>query len=336
MAVPAPLPSSATALLPRVRAGDVRALARALTWVERGGARGQALLAGLHAGTGRAERIGVTGPPGAGKSTLTAALTRLLREEGKTVGIVCVDPTSPFSGGALLGDRIRMHAVAPDPGVFIRSMATRGSLGGVAWRTDDVCDVLDASGRDVVLIETVGVGQSEVDVARSADTTVVVLSPESGDAVQAMKAGLMEVADVFCVNKADRPGADRMARAIGAMLDLSERGRVAATGRARWRPPVEKTEARTGEGVVSLRSAIARHRAFLEEEGLLAARRVERAKQALLSRLRVGLWELWRGQPGAGAALEGAVARVASGEVSPADASRELLGLLSVTGPDAA
>jgi LAO/AO transport system kinase len=221
---PSPLPRDPDALADRVLSGDARALARALTWVEDGGERAARLLDRLYPRVGRAHRVGITGPPGAGKSTLTAALTERLRARGLTCGIVCVDPTSPFTGGALLGDRIRMGAVADDPGVFIRSMATRGSLGGLARHTGEACDVLDAAGRDVVLIETVGVGQSEVEVARAADTAVVVLSPEGGDAVQAMKAGLMEIADIFCVNKADRPGADKMVRAIAAMLELGDAG----------------------------------------------------------------------------------------------------------------
>ncbi|HEX7091478.1 MAG TPA: methylmalonyl Co-A mutase-associated GTPase MeaB [Longimicrobiales bacterium] len=202
------------------RAGKRPALARAISIVENGRAAGPALLHALHPRLGRARRIGITGPPGAGKSTLTAALIGTFRARGETVGVVAVDPTSPFTGGALLGDRIRMGEATLDPGVFIRSMATRGSLGGLALTTKEVADLLDAFGFDHVLIETVGVGQSELDIAAAADTTVVVLVPESGDSVQAMKAGLMEIADLFVINKADRPGAERMAREVEMMLRL--------------------------------------------------------------------------------------------------------------------
>jgi LAO/AO transport system kinase len=207
-------------LLEDFRAGKRPALARAISIVENGRAAGPALLHALHPRLGRARRIGITGPPGAGKSTLTAALIGALRARGETVGVVAVDPTSPFTGGALLGDRIRMGEATLDPGVFIRSMATRGSLGGLALTTKEVADLLDAFGFDHVLIETVGVGQSELDIAAAADTTIVVLVPESGDSVQAMKAGLMEIADLFVINKADRPGAERMAREVEMMLRL--------------------------------------------------------------------------------------------------------------------
>ncbi|HEY8469670.1 MAG TPA: methylmalonyl Co-A mutase-associated GTPase MeaB [Longimicrobiales bacterium] len=207
-------------LLEDFLAGKRPALARAISIVENGRAAGPALLHALHPRIGRARRIGITGPPGAGKSTLTAALIGAFRARGETVGVVAVDPTSPFTGGALLGDRIRMGEATLDPGVFIRSMATRGSLGGLALTTKEVADLLDAFGFDHVLIETVGVGQSELDIAAAADTTIVVLVPESGDSVQAMKAGLMEIADVFVINKADRPGAERLAREVEMMLRL--------------------------------------------------------------------------------------------------------------------
>lgn len=211
-------------LVADLRTARPAAVARAVSVVENHRPGFDRLLATVHPQLGRARRVGVTGPPGAGKSTMTTGLARALRARGQRVGIVAVDPTSPFTGGALLGDRVRMEAVALDPGVFIRSLATRGSLGGLTSTTREVCDVLDAAGFDVILIETVGVGQSELDVARAADTTLVVLVPESGDAIQTLKAGVMEVADIFCVNKADRPGADRLRNDIELMLGLRTGG----------------------------------------------------------------------------------------------------------------
>lgn len=237
-------------LAARVAEGDARAIARAISLIEDEAPQAAELVRQLHPHTGRAYLVGVTGPPGAGKSTLVDKLTAELRRRGHTVGIVAVDPTSPYSGGAVLGDRVRMQAHASDPGVFIRSMATRGHLGGLARATGDVALVLDAAGRDFVLIETVGVGQDEVDIVRTADVSLVVLVPGTGDEVQAIKAGIMEIADLFVVNKADREGADRTAAAIEAMLALQPVPEEA------WRPPILRTEATTGRGVPELWDAV--------------------------------------------------------------------------------
>jgi LAO/AO transport system kinase len=237
-----------------VLAGDPRALARAISLVEDETPQGAALIGRLYARTGRAYLIGVTGPPGSGKSTLVDRLTVEIRKAGMTVGIIAVDPTSPFTGGAILGDRVRMGAHAADPGVFIRSMATRGHLGGLARATSDIALLLDAAGKDVVVIETVGVGQDEVDIVRTADISLVLTVPGAGDDVQALKAGIMEIADIFVVNKADRDGADLAVQAIAANLALQ----TFAPGD--WRPPILKTAATTGAGVEALWAEIGRYR----------------------------------------------------------------------------
>jgi LAO/AO transport system kinase len=245
-------------LVERVLAGDPRAIARAISLIEDESPTGAEVVRDIYPRTGRAYVIGVTGPPGAGKSTLVDRMTTELRGAGQTVGIVAVDPTSPFSGGALLGDRVRMGAHFGDEGVFIRSMATRGHLGGLARATSDVALVLDAAGKDIVIIETVGVGQDEVDIVRTADISIVVLVPGTGDEVQALKAGIMEIADIFVINKADRDGADRLAQSVAAMLALQ------TFQPGDWRPPILKTEATTGTGVSELIDAVARFRAHSE------------------------------------------------------------------------
>ena len=239
-------------LAERVRAGDLRALARAISLVENEAGLAAPLIAALHPHTGRTTIVGLTGPPGAGKSTLADRLAGEWRARGQRVGIIAVDPTSPFTGGALLGDRVRMQQHANDAGVFIRSMATRGQLGGVARTTADVALVLDAGGYEVVLIETVGVGQDEVDVVRTADIAIVVVVPGTGDDVQALKAGIMEIADIYVVNKADREGADRTAASIEGLLALQP----AVAGA--WRPPILRTEATTGAGITALVEVVAR------------------------------------------------------------------------------
>ena len=239
----------------RVLDGDPRALARAISLIEDETAAGAELVRQIFPRTGRAYLVGVTGAPGSGKSTLVDRLTAEIRTRAQTVGVVAVDPTSPFSGGAILGDRVRMQAHAGDAGVFIRSMATRGHLGGLARATGEVALVLDAAGKDIVIIETVGVGQDEIDIVRTADVSVVTLVPGAGDEVQALKAGIMEIADIFVVNKADREGADRTVASIEANLSLQ------TFAPAEWRPPIVKTEATTGRGVPDLLDAIDRFRA---------------------------------------------------------------------------
>jgi len=262
--------------------GDRYALARLISLIEDRHAAAQDAMSALFPHTGRAHLIGVTGPPGSGKSTLVNALAQQIRELERTAGIIAVDPSSPFTGGALLGDRVRMRDLTGDPGVFVRSMATRGSLGGLAQATNDVVKVLDAAGFDVVLIETVGAGQSEVEIARTAYTTVVLEAPGMGDEVQALKAGLMEIADILVVNKADRPGAARTARALEMVID-----RNAARDSDAWQPPILQTIALDGSGVPELLDAIDEHRRHLCATGLLAERerrRVERELVGVLER----------------------------------------------------
>jgi LAO/AO transport system kinase len=304
-------------LLERLRAGEPRAVARLISLVEDGD-REQLRDAAeaLNPLAGRARVIGLTGAPGVGKSTLAAALVAAWRKAGRTVGVLAVDPTSPFTGGALLGDRVRMQRHALDEGVYIRSMATRGHLGGLAWATPQAVRVLDAAGCEVVLVETVGVGQAEVEVAGLADTTLVALAPGFGDAVQVAKAGILEVADVFVVNKADRDGAEVVARDLRQMLHLGE---------ARpWRVPVVMTVAERGDGVEQLDEAIAAHLAHLESSGELERRRHRRAarevEEVALADLRAELGEVGRGE-----ALDELAAQVAAGKLGPYTAADQLL-----------
>ncbi|NOT35113.1 MAG: methylmalonyl Co-A mutase-associated GTPase MeaB [Candidatus Eisenbacteria bacterium] len=279
--------SEVSDLVARIEQGDRVALARAISRVENETPGSIAILDACFPRTGRAFRIGVTGPPGAGKSTLVTRLAQEYRSRGETVAIVAVDPTSPFTGGALLGDRVRMGELAGDDGVFIRSMATRGSMGGLAVQTAQVCDVFDAAGFSRILIETVGVGQSELEVAQTADSTTVVLVPESGDAVQAMKAGLMEIGDLFVVNKADRDGADRAVFAIRSALELR-------SIRSEWNVPVLLTAASIGRGVSEYVERLEEHLAFLAGRGDLERRRRERLSQRLDDLVRDRLWSGFR------------------------------------------
>ena len=267
-------PLDVPTLVERARGGDPRAVARLISLVEDASPRLREVAAALAPYTGNAVVVGLTGAPGVGKSTSTAALVRAYRARGKRVGVLAVDPSSPFSGGALLGDRVRMQEHALDPDVYIRSMASRGHLGGLAWATPQALRVLDAAGCDVVLVETVGVGQSEVEVAGAADTTVVLVAPGMGDAVQAAKAGILEIGDVYVVNKADREGADATVRELRHMLALGERR---APGD--WRPEVVRSVASRMEGVEELVEALEKHRHWLEETGQLRARRLHRAGQ---------------------------------------------------------
>ena len=309
-----------------VLAGRVPAVARAITWAESGDSRFRELLALVFPRTGGARVTGLTGSPGAGKSTLTAALARKARALGRKVGIVAVDPSSPFSGGAILGDRIRMQDLYTDPGVLIRSMATRGHLGGLARASADAVDVLDAAGYDEILVETVGVGQDEVEVFRLAESCVVVLTPGMGDDIQAIKAGLMEVADLFVVNKADRDGADRVVQEILQMLELGEHGA--------WVPPVVKTVATTGAGLDELGARLAEHRAFLDgPQG--AERRHERTRMRIEGLVKEDLLRRVESLRGDNGALEESATRVEGREEDPISAARTLLGRLE-TGTDGA
>ena len=270
-------------LVARVRAGNPRALARAISIVEDRTAESTELLKALFPYSGNAVLLGLTGSPGAGKSTLVDQIAREYRKQNKTIGIVAVDPTSPFSGGAILGDRIRMQSHYADPGIYIRSMATRGSLGGLASTTADVATVLDASGRDLVIIETVGVGQDEVDIVSLADVTVVVLVPGMGDDVQTIKAGIMEIADVFVINKSDREGAERVEREIRAMQSLAMR-------KDNWTPPIVKTVASDGTGIPDVLQAIEGYRAHLSRGDLGSRRRIENWRKRIAEMLRDALF----------------------------------------------
>lgn len=307
---------TAAQLLEPLCAGNPRALARAISWMENGHPEARALMAGLWPRLGGAVVVGLTGSPGAGKSTLTDQLARALRAQGQKVGILAVDPTSPFSGGAILGDRIRMQRIAADPGIFIRSMATRGALGGLARATQDAIDLLDAAGFGTILVETVGVGQDEVDVVSCVHSCCVVLVPGLGDEIQAIKAGIMEVADLFVINKADREGADQVEREIEAMKSLSP---------ARdWDPPVLRTVAAKGEGVAALLDALQAHGAWLRSHGGLARKARERARLRFETLLAEAALRRVRERAGA-TRLQELVQSIAEGRMDPYAAVGDLL-----------
>jgi LAO/AO transport system kinase len=299
-------------------AGNRRALARGITIAETGGAPSRELLAAIYAHTGRAHVIGITGAPGAGKSTLVNALALHWRRAGKTIGILAVDPTSPFTGGAILGDRIRMQPLGGDPGIFIRSMASRGRLGGIAHATSDAIDLIDAAGFELILVETVGAGQSEVEIASAAHTTMVIEVPGMGDDVQAIKAGILEIADIFVVNKADREGADATIRQLRAMLHLG------GPPRDGWDTPILPAVAMREEGIAAIAAAVERHLEHLASSGRKAERERERAahafqlvvQEAALARVRERL---------AGDAWDALVAKIAAREIDPYTAADQLV-----------
>ncbi len=311
-------------LVAGARSGDARSVARLISLVEDASPKLREVAAALAPHTGRARVIGLTGSPGVGKSTSTAMLVRALRGQGHRVGVLAVDPSSPFSGGALLGDRVRMQDHATDPGVFIRSMASRGHLGGLAWATPQAVRVLDAAGCDVVLIETVGVGQAEVQVASTADTTLVLLAPGMGDGIQAAKAGILEVADVLVVNKADRDGAAQTLRDLKAMLSLG--GRHSEPGA--WRPPIVSTVAARGEGVDELLAALSRHAGWLASSGEGDRRRRARAA-AEIEAIAVAALQSRIGDLGGSAALDALAGEVVSGSRDPYTAADALVDTLT-------
>ncbi|GAB2627696.1 methylmalonyl Co-A mutase-associated GTPase MeaB [Nocardioides ginkgobilobae] len=305
-------------LVERARAGQARAVARLVSLVEDESPLLRPVMAALAPHTGRAHVVGLTGAPGVGKSTSTNALIGALRAAGKRVGVLAVDPSSPFSGGALLGDRIRMQDHASDEGVFIRSMASRGHLGGLSFTTPQAVRVLDAAGFDVVLVETVGVGQSEVEVAGLADTTMVLLAPGMGDGIQAAKAGILEVGDVYVVNKADRDGAERLRRDLRNGLSLTERAEGS------WKPPIVLTVAQSGQGVEEVVEALSSHREWLGETGQLAVRRARRARAEVEAVAVAALRKRW--EIGDRSSLDALAEAVAAGETDPYAAADRLLG----------
>lgn len=315
---PAADPLGVEQLVAQARAGEPRAVARLVSMVEDASPRLREVMAALVPHAGRAHVVGLTGPPGVGKSTTTSALVSALRAAGKRVGVLAVDPSSPFSGGALLGDRIRMSEHALDEGVYIRSMAARGQLGGLSWATPQAVRVLDAAGCDVVLVETVGVGQSEIQVVGLADTTVVLLAPGMGDGIQAAKAGILEIGDVYVVNKADRDGADQVLRELRGMLRMAERPEGS------WQPPVVSTVAREGTGIDEVVEQLDAHLAWLAGDGRRDRARRRRARDEVQAIALTSLRERW-GDLGDDGLLDALAIRVVAGEIDPYAAADELL-----------
>jgi LAO/AO transport system kinase len=310
--------SQADALVAAARSGDPRSLARLVTLVENGSPELRPVMRAIAPYTGNARVIGLTGSPGVGKSTVTGRLVRAYRAAGQRVGVLAVDPTSPFSGGALLGDRVRMQDHATDSGVFIRSMASRGHLGGLSWSAPQALRILDAAGFDVICVETVGVGQAEVEVAGLADTTLVVLAPGLGDSIQTAKAGILEIADVFVVNKSDRPGASDVSRDLRSMLAM------AAYEPGGWRPPIVLTSASDGTGIEELVERVAEHWEWLGETGLRQERRVARAREEISAIAVADIRRRLGGLPGE-SRLDDLAEQVASGKLDPYTAADDLL-----------
>ncbi|HKB85360.1 MAG TPA: methylmalonyl Co-A mutase-associated GTPase MeaB [Ignavibacteriaceae bacterium] len=309
---------SANLLLEKLLEGDRRSIARAISVVESNDRGSSELLKSIYPVTGKAYRIGITGPPGAGKSTITNQVTKYFRKNGNKVAIIAVDPTSPFTGGALLGDRVRMNDIGQDQGVFIRSMATRGSLGGLSRKAIDAADVLDTAGFDYIILETVGVGQSELDIANAADTTMVVLVPESGDAVQAMKAGLMEIADFFVVNKSDRPGSEQAVAALRTILMMKDHDENT------WMPNIIKSVAIENKGITEIAEEIERHRNYLNEKNQFVKRREERTKVRIKSIVEEKIREeLWSGT--GEKSLNSSIDKVVLGNLSPYHIAEEII-----------
>ena len=317
---PADAPSGRTAdaLVSAAAAGDPRALARLISLVENGSPQLREVMRLLAPRTGQAWVIGLTGAPGVGKSTITGALVRAYRGQGRRVGVLAVDPTSPFSGGALLGDRVRMQDHATDDGVFIRSMASRGHLGGLSWAAPQALRILDAAGFDVILIETVGVGQVEVEIASLADSTLVIVAPGMGDSVQAAKAGILEIADIFVVNKSDRPGAQEAIRDLRTMLAMGNYGPGA------WKPPIVAATAVTGHGIDDLVGRLEAHASWLAESGERDRRRLARAREEVSAMAVATLRERLGALPGE-SHLDDLAARVAAGKLDPYTAADELI-----------